>query len=165
MVNPLTSDWQTFFGAEINATAALTGLVVVAVSVNLTRIMAHPLLPARAGEALIALMSGLLLSSLLLIPRQPLNVQAAECGIVGILALAAPLSFQLHAFRSEFPNSRAHPAVRALLTSLGGLPMLAAAGLLLEGLSAGLYCAAAGVIMSLVSGVVGAWVLLVEILR
>jgi len=164
-MNPLSADWQTFFAAQINATAALTGLVVVAVSVNLARIMAHPLLPARAGEALIALTGALVLSSLLLIPRQPLNVQAAECGIVGVLALAGPLSFQLHAFRSEFPNNRAHPAVRALLTSLGGVPMLAAAGLLLEGSAAGLYCAAVGVIMSLVSGVVGAWVLLVEILR
>ena len=47
-MNPLSADWQTFFGAEMNATAALTGLVVVAMSVNLSRIMAHPLLPGRA---------------------------------------------------------------------------------------------------------------------
>ena len=164
-MNPLASDWQTFFAAEINATAALTGLVVVAVSVNLARIMESPLLPARAGEALIALVGALVLSSLLLIPRQLFAVQAAECAVVGLLALAAPLSFQLHAFRSDTPNSLSHPGVRALLTSLGGVPMLAAAALLAQGSTAGLYCAAAGVILSLISGVVGAWVLLVEILR
>ena len=164
-MNPLSPDWQTFFAAEINATAALTGLVVVAVSVNLSRIMAHPLLPSRAAEALIALTGALVLASLLLIPRQPLAVQAAECAAVGFLALLLPLRFQFHAYRSEFPNNRAHPGVRALLTSLGGLPMLAAAGLLAQGSPAGLYCAAAGVIMSLVAGIAGAWVLLVEILR
>jgi hypothetical protein len=164
-MNPLSAEWQTFFAAEINATAALTGLVVVAVSVNLTRIMAHPLLPARAAEALISLTGALVLSSLLLIPRQPFALQAAECAAVGFLALILPLRFQFHAYRSEFPNNRAHPRIRALLTSLGGAPMLAAAVLLAGGSAAGLYCAAAGVIMSLVSGVVGAWVLLVEILR
>jgi hypothetical protein len=26
-MNPLSADWQTFFAVEINATAALTGLV------------------------------------------------------------------------------------------------------------------------------------------
>jgi hypothetical protein len=97
----------------VNATAALTGFVVVAVSVNLARIMSHPLLPPRAGEALIALVGALVLTSLLLIPRQPLAVQAAECGIVGLLALAGPFSFQLRAYRSDSPNDLARPLTRA----------------------------------------------------
>ena len=164
-MNPLSPDWQTFFAAQISAAAALTGLVVVAISVNLMRIMESPLLPARAGEALIALVGALVLSSLLLIPRQLFAAQAAECAVVGFLVLAGPYSFQVRAFRSVTPNSQAHPGARALLTSLGGAPMLAAAMLLAQGSAAGLYWAAAGVIFSLVAGVVGAWVLLVEILR
>jgi len=164
-MNPLSSDWQTFFAAQVNASAALTGLVVVAVSVNLTRIMAHPLLPARAGEALIALVGALVLTSLLLIPRQPVAAQAAECGLVGLLVLACPFSFQLAAWRSDTPNEIARPFVRALMSSIGGAPMLVAAALLAQGSAAGLYWTAAGVILSLLVGIVGAWVLLVEILR
>lgn len=161
----LTPEWQTFFAAEVNAAAALTGLVVVAISVNITRILEQPLLVERAVEALIALVGALVLTSLLLMPGQPPGAQAGECGLVGALMLAAPLRFQLHAWRSEIPNERARPITRALMTGLGGAPMLVAAGLLAGGSAAGFYWAAAGLIVSLVVGVVGAWVLLVEILR
>jgi hypothetical protein len=50
---PLTSDWAAFFSAELAALAALTGFVVVAIPINLSRILAYPHLPTRAGEALI----------------------------------------------------------------------------------------------------------------
>ena len=52
--------------------------------------------------------------------------------------LAGPFSFQLHAYRSDTPNDRAHPLIRALLSSLGGVPMLVAATLLTRGSTAGL---------------------------
>ena len=38
---PLTPDWATFFSAELGALAALTGFVVVAISINLSRILAY----------------------------------------------------------------------------------------------------------------------------
>lgn len=161
----LTTEWQTFFAAQVNAAAALTGLVVVAISVNITRILEQELLPERASEALIALVGALVLASLMLIPGQSPQVLAGECGIVGTLMLAAPFRFQLHAYRSEVPNDRVRPFTRALMTGLAGAPMLIAAALLAEGSAAGFYWAAAGLIVSLVAGVVGAWVLLVEILR
>jgi modulator of FtsH protease len=164
-MNPLTADWQTFLAAELNASAALTGLVVVAISVNLARITAHELLPGRALETLFALTGAVLLTSLLLIPRQPVRVQAAECLLVGAFSLAAPFRFQIRAFRSSFPNSQVHPLMRAALSSLVGAPFLAAGALLWSGAAAGLYLAAAGVVLSLLVGVIGAWVLLVEIIR
>ena len=46
-----------------------------------------------------------------------------------------------------------------------GAPLLIASGFLIEGAAVGLYWAAAGLILSLVVGIIGAWVLLVEILR
>ncbi len=46
---PLTPDWATFFSAELAALAAMTGFVVVAISINLARILAYSWLPARAG--------------------------------------------------------------------------------------------------------------------
>ena len=38
---PLTPDWATFFSAELGALAALIGFVVVAISINLSRILAY----------------------------------------------------------------------------------------------------------------------------
>jgi hypothetical protein len=164
-MNPLTSDWQNFFAAELEATASLTGLVVVAVSVNLSRIMSHELLPGRALETLFALGAAVVLSSLLLIPRQPDVAQAIECGGVGFLSLVFPFRFQVHAFRSDTPNEEAHPLLRAMLSCFVGVPFLVAGWTLWSGSVAGLYWAAAGIILSLLVGIVGAWVLLVEIIR
>jgi hypothetical protein len=41
-VNPAFADWQSFFSAEVGAAAALAGLVAVAISINLARILAFP---------------------------------------------------------------------------------------------------------------------------
>ncbi len=38
---PLTPDWATFFSVELAALATLTGLVVVAISINLPRIPSY----------------------------------------------------------------------------------------------------------------------------
>ena len=40
--------WTDFFVAEVGAAAALAGLLVVAISINLKQIMSFPLLPGRA---------------------------------------------------------------------------------------------------------------------
>ncbi len=41
--------WTNFFVVVAGASAALAGLVIVALSVNLDRILEHPHQPARAG--------------------------------------------------------------------------------------------------------------------
>ena len=47
--------WESFFLGEVGATAALTGLLFVAVSINLRPILEYPWLPALAGETLLIL--------------------------------------------------------------------------------------------------------------
>ena len=47
---PLTPDWPGFFAAELSALAALTGFVVVAISINLSRILDYRQ-PAKAAPA------------------------------------------------------------------------------------------------------------------
>ena len=49
--------WQSFFVAVISAAAALTGLLFVAVSINLDKILkGRSYLPARAAETLASLL-------------------------------------------------------------------------------------------------------------
>jgi hypothetical protein len=67
-MNPQSAGWANFFVAEVGASAALTGLLVVAISINLARILAIAQLPGRAAEGLIILVGAFVLSSVALIP-------------------------------------------------------------------------------------------------
>lgn len=161
----LTSDWQTFFSAEVDASAALTGLVVVAISVNLSRILSVALLPGRAAEALIVLAGALVLASVALVPRQPLAVLGAEVLAIGAATFVGAAVIQQRAWRMAGMRAEFKPFTRLLINLGVSLPILIAGALLILGHEAGLYWAAAGVILSLVAGVLSAWVLLIEILR
>jgi hypothetical protein len=61
-MNPPTGDWANFFVAEVGASAALTGLLVVAISINLARILSFAQLPERAAEGLITLVAAFVLA-------------------------------------------------------------------------------------------------------
>ena len=56
----------------------LAGLLFVAVSINLKRILEFPSLPARAGQTLMLFVTPLLTGLFLVVPGQPAAVLAAE---------------------------------------------------------------------------------------
>ncbi len=74
--------WSDFFAAQLGASAALTGLLFVGISINMPRILSIPVLPDRALEALALLTTLLLASTLYLVP----GLAARELG-VGIAVL------------------------------------------------------------------------------
>ncbi len=64
------SDWSDLFVATAGASAALAGLVFVAVSINIERILKFSGLPERALETVLLLLGVLLVSVVGLIPGQ-----------------------------------------------------------------------------------------------
>ena len=54
--------WHDFFMGTIGAAAALTGLLFVAISINLQQILRYPHLPGRAAGTLGILVSALVVS-------------------------------------------------------------------------------------------------------
>jgi hypothetical protein len=73
-----TAEWQGLFIAEAGASAALAGLLFVAISINLARILQGAGLPGRAGEAIVLLVAVLVISTLALVPGQSPTVLGAE---------------------------------------------------------------------------------------
>ena len=62
--------WESFFTSLISASAALTGLLFVAVSINLDKILkGSKFLPARAAETLATLLLVVVSSALTLVPQ------------------------------------------------------------------------------------------------
>jgi hypothetical protein len=159
----LTPEWANFFAAELAALAALTGFVVVAISINLSRILSYPHLPSRAGEALIGPVGAITATSLVLIPDQPAALLGAEVIAVGLVMVIAPIVFQTLAWGSR---TEARERIARAATNEGfNLTFVIGGALIFGGARAGLYWIAAGDILCIIAIVLSAWVLMIEILR
>ena len=73
------TDWHDLYVATASATAALTGLLFVAVSLNIERILKFEGLPERAMQTLVMLLTPLIVSILGLIPGQTKRRSGSSC--------------------------------------------------------------------------------------
>jgi hypothetical protein len=162
---PLTPDWATFFSAELAALAALTGFVVVAISINLSRILAYPWLPSRAGEALIGPVGAITATSLVLIPGQPSWLLGGEVIAAGLVMALAPIIVQARSWGSRSGATVVERVTRAVMSVGFALAFVIGGAFLFFASVAGLFWIAAGDIASLIAVAFNSWVLMVEILR
>ena len=73
MAAPIAADWSNFLVAEAGASAALAGLLFVAVSINIAKIIEYPGVSGRAAEALALLIGLLIIATLGLAPNSIAN--------------------------------------------------------------------------------------------
>jgi modulator of FtsH protease len=159
-----TAGWESFFVAEVGAAAALTGLLFVAVSINLSKILAFSQLPGRAAESLLMLVGVLMVSSFCLVPGQPRMVLGGEILVASLTVWIYPMAMQR---RTPLPPDapRLWLVTRVLTHQIGALPLVVAGVSMLAGVGGGLYWLVAGTMLSFTGSILNAWVLLVEILR
>jgi hypothetical protein len=162
---PLTPEWANFFVAELAALAALTGFVVVAISINIARILSYPNLPSRAGEALVGPVGAITATSLILIPDQPAVLLGVEVIALGLVMVVAPIAFQSRTLRHRKDATAQEWIARAVTNEGFNLTFVVGGALLFAGARAGLYWIAAGDILCILTIVLSAWVLMIEILR
>jgi len=153
------------FATQAGVGAALTGLVFVALSINLKQILALPSLAGRAGEALLLLLLPVVNGLIGVLPQTSSRALGGE--LLGIAAVLWILVSWI--LRAGHKAARARPAhefvTRAAAAQSAVLPAVIAGCLLLSGNSSGLWWQAAATLLCIVAGVADAWVLLVEILR
>ena len=158
------SEWSDLFVAAAGAGAALAGLVFVAVSINIDRILAGEGLPERALETVVTLLMVVCVSLVGLIPGQDHTALGAE--LLGLTIVFTYVTVRLG--RRSLPRGDVpkHWVIgRVLVAAIAVVPLLVGAISMLAEAGGGLYWIAGGILGAILGGVSNAWVLLVEILR
>jgi hypothetical protein len=158
--------WGEFYVGEVGAAAALAGLLFVAISINIEKILAYPTLPARAGQTLFIVSSALVVGCFGLFPGQSSTMFASEAIVVYALLLCSGVVQVMtlrHFRKTDGPLVWLVVPTSVLLVVT--LPGIAGAVLLLNGNLTGAYWIGVDTILSFLGTLLGGWVLLVEILR
>jgi hypothetical protein len=158
------TEWHDLFVAAAGASAALAGLLFVAVSINLERILQFEGLPERGLETVAMLLAVLLISLAGLIPGQSHVALGAEILVMAVALIAFIVNLPTqHAGPGEVPRTWIY--TRWTLRLIGTVPFLIAGVSLLAEAGGGLYWVVDGFVFAILAAVANAWVLLVEILR
>jgi hypothetical protein len=156
--------WSELLVATAGASAALAGLVFVAVSINVERILKVKGLPERSLETVLLLLSVLLVSIIGLTPGQSTTALGIE-----LLAVSLVLGAVIARLSGQSLPSGLEPRLwlfsRVLLRGLGTVPFVIGSISLIAETGGGLYWIVAGIVFAITGAVANAWVLLVEILR
>jgi hypothetical protein len=158
--------WSSFFLAITSAGAALCGLIFVALSLNLQRIIKLRALVGRAGEAVAILLATVIFSLVCLAPQLTDTILGLLVIAGGIFLWIFITTLNRSAYREQKGTLPMHLFVtRFMLTQIAILPIIISGISLMLGVGGGLAWLAFGLSFSLIVGVFDAWVLTIEILR
>ena len=164
--------WSEFNVAMVGATAALAGLLIVAMSVNIGEIMKTATLPSRAAAAIATLVVAIVATALGLVPGQPYWLYGLEVLAATLVACV----LEVHAMRTIIGEPGTSAGARVAKSVVGLLPLAAfltggvllivgGAGAGLAVVGAGLAFIAAGSVLAVATAILYAWIVLVEVLR
>lgn len=159
--------WKDLLVATAGASAALAGLVTVAIATNIGEILKYPWLPPRAAASIGLLVLVLVVSIAGLMRPQTLmwfGIETLGFAVVTWLITARAAWTRLATRRiHERPVSQLAQEIG--LYQVGVLPFVVGAVLLMMDDTSGMFWIAGGMIAAVVISMTTTWVLLIEVLR
>ena len=162
---PVVAGWSDFLVAAAGTAGALAGLLFVAISINLTRIIEIPGVSGRAAESIILLSATVSEALACLIPKLSGTQLGLALVTISVPAWTAPVVIQFKSVRARTYIRPSHAVIRGVLHQLATLPAVLAAFSLCGLLQGGMLWLGAGVVISMLVAICNAWILLIEILR
>ncbi|MDQ5894959.1 MAG: hypothetical protein QG596_1220 [Actinomycetota bacterium] len=158
------SEWSDLFVASAGATAALAGLVFVAISINIERILQLDGVPELGMVTLLLLVGVLVVSLFGLIPEQEDHAFGIELLVQSVLWTSF-IALLTARSASGLGQGEGRLTSRVVLPLFGTVPYLVGAVMLIIGSDIAMYWVFAGMLGAILAAVMNAWILLVEILR
>jgi hypothetical protein len=106
--------WESFAVAMAGASAVLAGLVFVAVSINIDRILRVQGPPGRAGESVILLVAAVCECAFVLVAHQAVTALAIELVVAGALTCAVVIAILVATLRRPNRQPSSWHATRAI---------------------------------------------------
>lgn len=159
------NEWNSLFAATAGASATLTGLLFVGVSINLNKILSTDALPKRALISIILLLSILIYSILVLIPKQTFGVLGIHILVLAAITWYIIVRVDFKKMAQAGNEFRHHYIINTILDQLAILTYVVSGVVITWRGETGLYWLVSAIAFSFVKAVIDAWVLLVEINR
>lgn len=157
--------WDSYFTTIAEASATLTGLIFIGLSLNLQKILASKQLPDRALSSLILMAYILIISSFCLIPQQSIFWLGIEALTSSIIIWVNITRMDILMYKVVTKSYKRLYIRNLILSQLALLPYLVAGIFLVSGSDAGFYWLIPGITISIIKALTDSWVLLVEINR
>lgn len=158
-------DWTNFYIAGAGAAAALVGLFIVAISVNIDPIVKDRALPARAAATIATLLLALLTCMSGLMADQGPRWFGSIVLVFGVGAWLA----RIHSTRVMWAERQVRPLFSVIGEGVSGqtqtLPFIIGGALVIAERDAGLNWMGFGVLTVFALSMITVWVLLIEIRR
>ena len=158
-------EWNDFYMAIAGASATLTGLIFVGVSISLTKILAIRGLPDRALLSLVLLLNTLVLSFLFLVPGLSIKTLAIWSLIISMFTWIVVFRCDLHIFINKERQYKRQYLFNILIDQVATILFIVAGTAMMANWADHEYWFVPAMLVSIVKAVVDGWVLLVEINR
>ena len=158
----MLNQWNEFFAVVGGASAALAGLVFVAMSLNLSSIIRDATHRSRAIGTLSGFTAAFMICAFALMGDQNYQAVGIEWLVVSTIAMVIYISGYVRSKKSGGSTVGLHP-VRIAGAIVLHLAQMLGSALLFLGYSAGLYLAGVALVVYVCFMISGAWLLLISV--